>query len=130
LLVDDEPYLLHGLTEKFRGQTDVEVRSTYCPQDVVSLAREFLPRLIVCDINMRPIDGGEVASALGRDMATAPIPLVFLTSLVDPSQVARSAGRVGGRAMISKLASPREIMERIRLAAGLPARPEDAPGPT
>ena len=49
----------------------------------LELARKIKPDLILSDINMPELDGYEVLKALRDDVATANIPLIFITAEVD-----------------------------------------------
>lgn len=46
----------------------------------VQLAKEHLPDLILCDIDMPELNGYEVLAELRNDPLTATIPLIFLTA--------------------------------------------------
>jgi len=55
-------------------------------KEAVDLARKKLPGLIVLDIIMPEMDGGEVAEILRDDPKTKDIPIIFLSSLVTESE--------------------------------------------
>jgi CheY-like chemotaxis protein len=119
LLIDDDATILQALLAKLGADGSVEVYTLTDASAASRVAREFAPALIVCDVDMEPLDGGAVAAALKRDPRTAQIPVVFLTTLVDAAHVARNHGLVGGRRMISKQAGLPAIVARIRTEAGL-----------
>lgn len=119
LLVDDDPTILGALATKLAKPESVEVMTTTEPAVAQSLARSRSPALIVCDLDMPGMDGGTLAAALQTEPATARIPILFLTSLVEASHVARSAGAVGGRRMVSKGSPLAEIVRRIQAEAGI-----------
>ena len=112
LLVADDRAFLEGLRERFEGA--YEVFTTGAPQDVVALARQLRPDLILCDIDMPLVDGGVVSAALWGDDATRAIPLLFLTALATPLQLAGRGGQVGGRPAVSKRASNEEVLAQVR----------------
>lgn len=58
------------------------------------LSKDFLPDLIVCDINMPKLDGYGFLKLLRADVATAEIPFIFLTGLdsLDSRSQARELG--------------------------------------
>lgn len=114
LLIDDDPTILQALNAKLSALPDLEVRTTADSTGIPKLARVFNPHLIVCDVDMEPLNGGDVARELQEDPSTADIPLVFLSSLVDPQHVARNQGVIGGKRMISKQSGLPAIIERIQ----------------
>ncbi len=49
----------------------------------LNLAKELNPDLIICDINMPYLDGYGVLGELRKDLSSAKIPVIFLTSDAD-----------------------------------------------
>lgn len=121
LLIDDDATILQALTAKLSALPEIEVRSTTKSTGIPKLVLEFKPDLIVCDVDMEPKNGGDVARELRESPATAGYRLVFLTSLVDAQHIARNNGEVGGRRMISKQSPLPAIIERILAEAQKPA---------
>ncbi len=111
LLVDDDRAFLEGLRERLAGA--YEVLTTGAPQDVVALARQLRPDLVLCDIEMPVTDGGAVSAALLADAATRDLPVLYLTALATPLQLSARGDHVGGRPAISKRASTGELKARI-----------------
>lgn len=111
LLVDDDPTVVGYLTTKLAKL--YEVVSTSDPRKVVALARRELPDVILCDIDMPGMSGGEVAAALEQDSGLARIPLIYLTDLVSPQEAQDLQGLVGGRPGVSKRAPLAELVARI-----------------
>jgi DNA-binding response OmpR family regulator len=65
-------------------------------------ACEFEPDLILLDVNMPALDGGGVVNQLRADERTKRIPVIFLTVLVDPSEVPFGGLLSGGQLFLSK----------------------------
>lgn len=116
LLVDDD----HAVTDYLRLKLGkvYDVQATNDPKTVVALARKEMPDLILCDIDMPDMDGGDVCRALSDDEQTRHIPILYLTSIVSREEVERMGGQIGGRPGVSKEAPIDEIIERIRVAIG------------
>lgn len=55
----------------------------------LELARRLLPDLIVCDINMKGMDGYAVLEALRQEPATTGIPFIFMTGMGDSETMRR-----------------------------------------
>ena len=111
LVVDDDTAVLDYLQVKIGARYDLLV--TDAPQNVMNLARERQPQLILCDLDMPRMNGGEVSAAIFGDEELRHIPLVFLTAIVSPQEIRRLEGRIGGRPAIPKSVSLGELIERI-----------------
>ena len=116
LLVDDDQAVLVYLGAKLARQYDIV--STLDPYQAITLARSDRPDLILCDLDMPGMSGGEVAAALNADPATARIPLMYLTSLVSPDAVRDMHGEVRGMPGASKRAPLVELVARIEQLTG------------
>ena len=116
LLVDDDQTVLVYLGAKLARHYDIV--STLDPYQAITLARSDRPDLILCDLDMPGMSGGDVASALHADPQTAQIPLMYLTSLVSPDAVRDLQGEVRGRPGASKRAPLGELVARIEQLTG------------
>ena len=111
LVVDDDEAVLEYLRAKIGGR--YEVISTTAPREVMDLARENEPQLILCDLDMPQMNGGEVSAAIFGDEELRHIPLVFLTGAVAPGDIKRLQGQIGGRPAIPKSAPLGDLIARI-----------------
>ena len=111
LVVDDDEAVLDFLQAKL---ADFAVITTNAPEHVLKLAKQHVPDLIVCDVDMPDMDGGDVSAALWGDDETRAIPVLFLTALASPPEIAASKGQIGGRAALSKRSPPADLIARIR----------------
>ncbi len=109
LLIDDDPNVTKLLKAKLEALGGIVTEVTNAPEKAAGLAKSFLPHLIVCDIDMSEW-GGEVAQKINEDPLTAKIPIVFLSSMVTPKDMARPSGN---RKLISKKIPLTEIIEAI-----------------
>lgn len=112
LLVDDDEAVIDYLSVKLGSEFDLV--STGSPQEALELAREGKPDLVLCDIDIPGMDGGDVSAALFAHPETHAIPVVFLTALVTPEDLAARGNQLAGRAAISKQSPIQEILARIR----------------
>ncbi|MBL7962300.1 MAG: response regulator [Flavobacteriales bacterium] len=78
----------------------------------VDIARKELPDLILCDIMMPELDGYGVLHLLGRDPATAEIPLVFLSAKAERSDV-RKGMELGADDYLTKPFEESELLNAI-----------------
>jgi CheY-like chemotaxis protein len=80
LLVEDSKFLRLA-TERALSRAGYEVSSAADGDEALRLAREKLPDLILLDMLLPKMSGLEVLSALKKDVATEPIPVVVLTAM-------------------------------------------------
>lgn len=111
LVVDDDEAVLDYLQAKIGHRYDLV--STNAPENVLALARRHHPALILCDVDMPGMDGGDVSAALYADDETREIPLLFLTGLASQGDLKRQQDQLGGRPAISKSAPVDELLARI-----------------
>jgi CheY-like chemotaxis protein len=112
LVVDDDIISQNMLRTTLSG-AGYSVIIAYTGMEAIKLARERLPNLIVLDIMMPDIDGGEVAEILRKDPKTMAIPIIFISSLV--SEHEEKAGR--HKDIVSFLAKPynrEKLLNEIR----------------
>ncbi|MBI3374089.1 MAG: response regulator [Betaproteobacteria bacterium] len=112
LVVDDDEAVLDFLQAKLGA--NYAVIATNAPERVVPLAKEHSPDLIICDVDMPDMDGGDVSAALWADDETRSIPTLFLTALASPPEIAAARGQIAGRAAMSKRSSSAELLARIK----------------
>ena len=111
LLVDDDESVLDFLQAKLGAR--YELVSTNAPENVLELARSQQPQLILCDVDMPEMDGGDLSSALFADAELRDIPVLFLTALASPQDLKRLAGQLGGRPAVSKSEPVDQLVARI-----------------
>ena len=111
MLIDDDDAVVRYLVVKLSRM--YEVVSTTDPLKAVGIAKRDRPDVILCDIDMPEMSGGEVAAALSEDPATAFIPVIYLTALVSPEETRDLSGQVGGRPGVSKRAPLSELVKTI-----------------
>jgi CheY-like chemotaxis protein len=116
LMVDDDHAVTDYMSLKLGKFYDVVVINE--PKGVVRLARMEHPDLILCDIDMPEMDGGDVSRALSEDPETRHIPLVYLTSLVSVNEALERQGQLGGRPGMSKHAPIEETLAHLKAILG------------
>jgi CheY-like chemotaxis protein len=79
LIVDDEEEILTLLDIELSSHGYIVVKANNGREAVIK-AREFQPSLIVLDVLMPELDGGQVLKQLKSDALTKNIPVVFLTA--------------------------------------------------
>ena len=112
LLVDDDATVLAFLGIKLGREFDVMTCDS--ARKALGLAREYAPHVILCDVDMPDMDGGDLSAALFSQTETREIPLVFLTALLDAEELRQKGNQLAGRAAVSKHARFEDILARVR----------------
>jgi len=112
LVVDDEETTLNYLCH-ILGRENYEVFSTTKGKEVLELALNNKPEVIVLDIILPDIDGGEVAALLSKNTATANTPIIFLTGILKKNEES-FAGKTGKRFVLAKPITREKLLEMIK----------------
>ena len=109
LIVDDELALLDSVAQglSLKGYAVMKADNG---KDAVEIAVKNQPDIILLDIVLPDISGGEVARILKKNHAAKNIPVIFLTGLLTKKD-ARTV--IGGNAFISKPYSLNEVITEI-----------------
>jgi CheY-like chemotaxis protein len=109
LLVDDEESFTK-LTQLTLTDYDICVENE--STRALERARTFKPDLILLDVMMPNLDGGDVAAQMRADPELKDVPIVFLTALVTQKESARRPV-MGGYPFIAKPVTPEKLAENI-----------------
>ena len=114
LLVDDSVDI-HDLVRLGLAAEPLELR--ICENSAVSLAvaAEWLPDLLLLDVDLPGLDGFEVCRLLKADPHTAPIQIVFLTGASSTREKMRGL-ELGAIDYVTKPFDPVELRARVRAA--------------
>ena len=113
LLVDDEKSLTSLLKLNLEDTGNYEVRTENWPEDALRAAREFKPDLVLLDLIMPRMPGGNVAAQIDADPELKGTPIVFLTAAVRKHQVEENDGIICDRPCLAKPASMDEVIAMI-----------------
>jgi CheY-like chemotaxis protein len=116
LVVDDDEAVTTYLQAKI-GMT-YDVVTTNVSTRALALARSEHPDLVICDVDMPQLDGGDLAAKLASDPTTREIQILFLTGLLSPAEAEAVGGEVAGRPAIAKRAPLTELVRRIQELIG------------
>ena len=112
LIVDDNPVNLSVVVEHLE-ESGYEVLVALDGQEALKRAAYSRPDLILLDVMMPGIDGFETCRRLKQQMATAEIPVIFMTALDDIADKV-AAFQAGGVDYVSKPFQPEELLARVR----------------
>lgn len=112
LIVDDDKIILRTL-EKILLRTGYSVIPLSLGREAIKIAKDRSPDLIILDIMMPDMDGGDVAHVLKNDPETRDIPIIFLSSLVTKREE-QSSSRKHGLYFLAKPIERDKLLKRIR----------------
>jgi CheY-like chemotaxis protein len=113
LLVDDDISFTRMMKLNLERSGTYEIRIENTGSQAVATAREFKPNLILLDVIMPEVDGGDVAAMLKEDPILKDIPVVFITALVSGEENVSGGLIRSGYRFIGKLASEKEMLQCI-----------------
>jgi CheY-like chemotaxis protein len=102
LVVDDEASITRLLKLNLEKTGQYLVREENAALKVVPTARDFLPDLVLLDVMMPEMDGGEVAAALRAEPKLKETKIIFLTAAVKKEELDAHSGVIGGFPYIAK----------------------------
>jgi len=112
LIVDDELDVLSVL-EKGLAAEGYSVITTSSGNNAIALAKSKRPDLIILDLEMPDMYGGDVARMLKEDPETKNIPIMFLTGMF-PKEEEKKGGRlVAGHVLFAKPYDVKELVSAI-----------------
>ncbi len=113
LIVDDEVGFTQLLQLNLNWTGRYSVRAVNDASAALPAARDFHPDLILLDVMMPGLDGGEVASQLHKNGATRDIPILFITAAVQKDEIDSHRGVIGGLRFIAKPVDIDDLIARI-----------------
>ena len=96
LAVDDQASNTRLLKLYLERTNDYVVREENDAKAALSAAEEFQPHLILLDLMMPGLDGGDLAACFQANPKLKAVPIVFLTSAITKGEVEPSSGRFWG----------------------------------
>jgi two-component system, OmpR family, response regulator len=113
LLVDDEEGFTSLLKLNLEETRDYEVRVENDGARALAAAHEFQPDLILLDVIMPDVDGGEVGAQIKADAKLQHVPVIYLTAIVSQKELDAQSRVIGGRLFVAKPVSKQVLIELI-----------------
>ena len=117
LIVDDEPSITKLLQFALERSGRFEVRCENDGLKALASAKAFLPHLVLLDVNLPGITGGEISAQLQEDPSLRRIPVIYLTGMVSQEEMGQGL-TIGGHPAIAKPVQLEKLIECIE--ANLP----------
>jgi two-component system alkaline phosphatase synthesis response regulator PhoP len=113
LVIDDEEDVRYVAQMSLGRVGGMTVRQACSGAEGITLARTEQPDFILLDMMMPGMDGAATFHALRADVATAAIPVVFLTAKAMTSEVERLQ-ELGAKGVVLKPFDPMTLADEIR----------------
>ena len=114
LVVDDDPSVTRNLKLNLESSGGYDVFAENHATNALAAARIFRPDLVLLDVMMPGMDGGEVAAKFQADPLLRNTPVVFLTAIVSNAETDGHEMESGGGVFLAKpvdIAELRKTME-------------------
>ncbi len=119
LVVDDEPSITRLLKLNLEQTGDYEVATENVAGEALAAAEAFRPDLMLLDVMMPGLDGGNLASVLQASPKLEGVPIVFLTAAVTREELRQRRGLVGGLPFLAKPVNLQEVLACLQHHLGL-----------
>jgi PAS domain S-box-containing protein len=120
LYIEDNPANLQLVEELITRRPDLRLLSAADGALGIELAREFLPELILMDINLPGINGVDAMKILRADPATAHIPIIAISANAIPGDIKKGLD-AGFFRYLTKPIVVNEFMDALGVALALSA---------
>ena len=116
LIIDDELDFLEIVRMRLEAN-NYEVITAKNGDEGIEKAQEYMPDIILVDIMMPNVDGGQVVKVLKHDARTENIPVIFLTAVLtkqDEVQGKKINIEDNSYPAIAKPFDPKELLRKIQ----------------
>jgi DNA-binding response OmpR family regulator len=112
LVIEDELLILESIIEILQDE-GYECLKAVNGEEGIQIAKDQTPDLIICDIRMPVLNGYEVLQDLRDNPRTSTIPFIFLSALVDKSDL-RKGMVLGADDYVTKPFQPEELISSVK----------------
>jgi CheY-like chemotaxis protein len=113
LLIDDEEDFSQLVKMNLEEIGEYEVKTENRGINALKVAKEFKPDIILLDIVMADIGGGEIANKLENEKETKEIPIIFLSAIIDEKDTKDTGGLLAGHPLVAKPVSIERLIKVI-----------------
>jgi len=113
LLIDDDNHLLVTLADCLRYE-GYEVTAAANGPEGLQCLENITPDLILLDVMMPGMDGGEVAEKIRANFRLAHVPIIYLSAAFSKTDEHRYGGVLAGEPFIAKPVEIDTLLERVR----------------
>jgi DNA-binding response OmpR family regulator len=113
LVVDDEASITRLLKMNLEQTGEYVVQAENNATHAVTAALAFRPDLILLDVLMPGLDGGELAAHFQASPRLSKVPIIFLTAAATKREVASHDHMIGGLEYLAKPVDMPEVVARL-----------------
>jgi two-component system OmpR family response regulator len=119
LIIDDESSITRLLKLNLERTGRYEALEVNASARALPAALAFKPNLVLLDIMMPDLDGGDVAAQIQSEPTLRQTPIVFLTATVKPEELEKRGEVIGGFTYIAKPLNVRGVLAVIEKTIGV-----------
>jgi DNA-binding response OmpR family regulator len=114
LIIDDEENFCALVKKNVERTGAFEVSIATNGEDGINVAREIKPDLILLDVIMPGMDGGDVIALIRNDKSIQDTPIVFLTAIVREEESSTQLSFTRGYSILAKTVTVEELIACIK----------------
>lgn len=117
LIVEDDDLILNMYKTKFEseGYTVVLAKDG---QEGLRLAQKYVPNVILLDVMLPKLSGGDVLAQIKADQNLANIPVVMLSNLSNEETAAEAKSKGAAQFVVKANSTPQQIVEVVEKYLG------------
>lgn len=120
LVIDDEVGFTKLLKMNLEKSREFEARIENNSMKALETARDFGPDVILLDVVMPGLDGGDVMAQLQADSTLQSVPVIMLTALVSPGETSQDAvAQSGSVTVLPKPVNLDKLIQCLKEAMGV-----------
>ena len=112
LIIDDEVSITKLLKFVLDRSGRYEVACENEGAKALATARAFVPDLVILDVNLPDVTGGEISAAMREDPALGRTPIIFLTGMMSQEE-AQGGLTIGGHPAMAKPIQIEKLIECV-----------------
>lgn len=118
LVIDDDPSITRLLKLNLEQTNGYLVQTVNDAPQAIATAIEFKPDLILLDVLMPGVDGGELAREFQSNPQLEKVPVIFLTAVTTKQEVSSRGGVIGGMPFLAKPVDIPEVVSCLQTYLG------------
>lgn len=118
LIIDDSLNLCEALKLNLEHKHGFVVYVAQDGKTGLQLARSKKPDIVILDVMMPGMSGGQVAELMREIPSLAHTPIIFMTGMISKAEAEQKGGEIGGEMFIAKPVSHEDLAATIHAQLG------------